>query len=122
MSKKKILIVEAEEHLLALESLLLTAKGYEVKGVMDGPSALELVASMKPDLILLDIMLPVMDGYEVCRQIKANDATRHIPVVMISAKKSNEDLVKGEQAGADCYITKPFKSARVIETIQKLLP
>ena len=76
---------------------------------------------MKPDLILLDIMLPVMDGYEVCRQIKANDATRHIPVIMLSAKKSKEDLVKGEQAGADWYITKPFKSSMVIETIQRFL-
>ena len=121
MSKKKILIVEDEEHLLELESLLLSTKGYEVKGVLDGPSALELVASMKPDLILLDIMLPVMDGFEVCRQIKANEATRHIPVVMLSAKKSKEDLVKAEQVGADRYITKPFKSAMVIETIQRLL-
>ena len=121
MSKKKILIVEDEEHLLELESLLLPTKGYEVKGVLDGPSALELVASMKPDLILLDIMLPVMDGFEVCRQIKANEATRHIPVVMLSAKKSKEDLVKAEQVGADRYITKPFKSAMVIATIQRLL-
>jgi len=121
MSKKKILIVEDEEHLLELESLLLSTKGYEVKGVLDGPSALELVASMKPDLILLDIMLPVMDGFEVCRQIKANEATRHIPVVMLSAKKSKEDLVKAEQVGADRYITKPFKSAMVIATIQRLL-
>jgi len=119
MSKKKILIVEDEEHLLELESVLLTTKGYEVKGAMDGPSALELVASMKPDMILLDIMLPVMDGYEVCRQLKANDATRNIPVIMISAKKSKEDLVKGEQAGADWYITKPFKSVMVIEAIQR---
>ena len=117
----KILIVEDEEHLLELESLLLSTKGYEVKGVLDGPSALELVASMKPDLILLDIMLPVMDGFEVCRQIKANEATRHIPVVMLSAKKSKEDLVKAEQVGADRYITKPFKSAMVIATIQRLL-
>jgi twitching motility two-component system response regulator PilG len=121
MTKNKILIVEDEEHLLALESILLTTRGYEVKGVLDGPSALESVASMKPDLILLDIMLPVMDGYEVCRQIKANEATCHIPIVMISAKDSAEDLVKGEQAGADGYITKPFKSLRVIETIQRLL-
>jgi len=117
----KILIVEDEENLLELESLLLSTKGYEVKGVLDGPSALELVASMKPDLILLDIMLPVMDGFEVCRQIKANEATRHIPVVMLSAKKSKEDLVKAEQVGADRYITKPFKSAMVIATIQRLL-
>ncbi len=121
MSKKKILIVEDEEHLLELESLLLTTNGYEVIGVLDGPSALELLASMKPDLILLDIMLPVMDGFEVCRQIKANEATRHIPVVMLSAKKSKKDLVKAEQVGADWYITKPFKSAMVIETIQRLL-
>ena len=106
---------------MELESLLLSTKGYEVKGVLDGPSALELVASMKPDLILLDIMLPVMDGFEVCRQIKANEATRHIPVVMLSAKKSKEDLVKAEQVGADRYITKPFKSAMVIATIQRLL-
>jgi len=119
--KKKILIVEDEENLLRLESILLASRGYEVKGVMDGPSALEAVASTKPDLVLLDIMLPGVDGYEVCRQIKANEATRHIQVVILSAKKSNEDLVKGEQAGADWYITKPFKSAMVIETIQRFL-
>lgn len=119
--KKKILIVEDEPELLKLESILLASKGYEVKGVMDGPSALEAVASTKPDLVLLDIMLPGIDGYEVCRQIKANEATRHILVVMLTAKRSNEDLLKGEQAGADGYITKPFKSAMVIETIQRLL-
>jgi len=121
MTKKKILIVEDEENLLRLESILLGSRGYEVKGAIDGPSALESVASTKPDLVLLDIMLPGIDGYEVCRQIKANEATRHIPVVMLSAKKSKEDLVKGEQAGADWYITKPFKSAMVIETIQRFL-
>jgi len=119
--KKKILIVEDEEILLSLESILLTSKGYEVKGMKDGPSALEAVASTKPDLVLLDIMLPGIDGYEVCRQIKANELTRHIPVVMLSAKKSKEDLVKAEQVGADWYITKPFKSAMVIETIQRFL-
>ena len=119
--KKKILIVEDEEALLRLESILLAMKGYEVKGVMDGPSAVDAVASTKPDLVLLDIMLPGLDGYDVCRQIKANEATRHIPVVMLTAKNSNEDRVKGEQAGADGYITKPFKSAMVIETIQRLL-
>ena len=119
--KKKILIVEDEESLLRLESILLSSRGYEVKGVTDGPSALEAVASTKPDLVLLDIMIPKIDGLEVCRQIKANEATRHILVVMLTAKKSNEDLAKGEQAGADGYITKPFKSAMVIETIKRLL-
>jgi CheY-like chemotaxis protein len=121
MTKKKILIVEDEENLLKLTSLLLTTKGYEIKGVMDGPSALEAVASTKPNLVLLDIMIPIIDGYEVCRQIKANELTRHIPVIMLSSKKSKEDLVKAEQVGADWYITKPFKSAMVIETIQRFL-
>ncbi len=121
MSKKKILIVEDEESLLKLESILLTSRGYDVKGVADGRAALESIATAKPDLVLLDIMLPEMDGFEVCRQIKSNEVTRHIPVIMLTAKKSREDMIKGEQVGADWYITKPFKSAMVIETIQRFL-
>ena len=121
MSKKKILIVEDEESLLKLESILLTSRGYEVKGVADGQAALDAVGAMKPDLVLLDIMLPEIDGFEVCRQIKSNEATRHIPVIMLTAKKSREDMARGEQVGADWYITKPFKSAMVIETIQRFL-
>ena len=121
MTKKKILIVEDEETLLQLQTILLTTKGYKVEGVMDGQAALEAVAAMKPDLILLDIMLPKIDGFEVCRQVKANDETRHIPVIMVTAKKSKEDLLMGEQVGADWYITKPYKSAMVIETIQRFL-
>ena len=119
--KKKILVVEDEESLLKLQSILLTIKGYKVEGVMDGQAALEVVETMKPDLILLDIMLPKIDGFQVCRQVKANEATRHIPVIMLTAKKSMEDRVMGEQAGADMYITKPYKASIVIETIQKLL-
>ena len=75
----------------------------------------------KPDLVLLDIMLPEIDGFEVCRRIKADDATKHVPVVMLTAKKSREDMARGEQVGADWYITKPFKSAMVIETIQRFI-
>ncbi|NOR49465.1 MAG: response regulator [Desulfuromonadales bacterium] len=121
MTKKKILVVEDEESLLKLQSILLTIRGYTVEGVMDGQAALEAVETMKPDLILLDIMLPKIDGFEVCRQVKANEATRYIPVIMLTAKNSKEDLVMGEQAGADLYITKPYKSSMVIETIQRLL-
>ena len=122
MIKKKILVVEDEESILRLQTILLILKGYEVEGVMDGQAALEAVETMNPDLILLDVMLPKIDGFEVCRQLKANDETRHIPVIMVTAKKSKEDLLKGEQVGADGYITKPYKSAMVIETIQRLLP
>jgi DNA-binding response OmpR family regulator len=72
-------------------------------------------------LVLLDIMLPDIDGFEVCRRIKSNNDTKHIPVVMLTAKKSREDMARGEQVGADWYITKPFKSAMVIETIQRFV-
>ena len=79
--KKKILVVEDEETLLQLQTILLTMKGYEVEGVMDGHAALKAVAAMKPDLVLLDVMLPKIDGFEVCRQLKANEGTQHIPVI-----------------------------------------
>jgi len=121
VAKKRILIVEDEESLLKLESILLTSRGYDVKGVTDGQAALDAVTSSKPDLVLLDIMLPVIDGFEVCRRIKSAEATRHIPVIMLTAKKSREDMARGEEVGADWYITKPFKSAMVIETIQRFL-
>ena len=121
MTKKKILVVEDEESLLKLESILLSSKGYEVHGAVDGQAALDAIDKVKPDLVLLDIMLPVIDGFEVCRRIKSNSANKHIHVVMLTAKKSREDMARGEQVGADWYITKPFKSAMVIETIQRFI-
>ena len=119
--KKKILVVEDEETLLELESILLTVKGYEVEGVMDGQTALEAVAVMKPDLVLLDIMLPKIDGFEVCRRVKANEGTQHIPVIMLTGKKDKEAFAMGEEAGADWFLTKPFKSAMLIESINRFL-
>lgn len=121
MAKNKILIVEDEESLLKLESILLSSKGYNVTGVMDGRAALEEVRLNRPDLVILDIMLPEMDGFEVCRQIKENPDTRHIPVVMLTAKKNSQDFARGQQVGSDAYITKPFKSSKVLDTIQELL-
>jgi DNA-binding response OmpR family regulator len=121
VAKKKILIVEDEESLLKLESILLTSKGFDVRGVANGRAALESLQQDPPDLVLLDIMLPEMDGFQVCRNIKQNPQTRHIPVIMLTAKKTREDMERGREVGADCYITKPFKSAMVIETIQRYL-
>jgi DNA-binding response OmpR family regulator len=121
MGKNRILIVEDEESLLKLESILLSAKGYIVTGVMDGKSALKEISVHKPDLVLLDIMLPGMDGYEVCKLIKDNPETAHIPVVILTARKSSQDYDRGREVCADAYITKPFKSALVIETIVGLL-
>ena len=121
MAKQKILIVEDEESLLKLESILLTSKGYDVRGVSNGREALDAIAEEKPDLVLLDIMLPEIDGFEVCQRIKDDPATKEIPVIMLTAKKSREDMARGEKVGADWYITKPFKSVMVIETIQRFL-
>lgn len=119
--QKKILIVEDEESLLKLESILLTTKGFVVQGVANGDAALEAIAEAPPDLVLLDVMLPGLDGFEVCHQIKSNPQTRQIPVILLTAKKSPEDLARGKAVGADQYITKPFKSSMVVAAIESLL-
>ncbi len=121
MKKNRILVVEDEESLLKLESILLSSKGYNVTGVMDGKSALEEVMAHRPDLVILDIMLPEIDGFEVCRRIKENPATSDIPVIMLTAKKNSQDVARGTEVGASAYLTKPFKSAKVIEVIEELL-
>lgn len=119
--KFRILVVEDEESLLKLESILLSLRGYEVTGVTDGAEALEEIGRNRPDLIVLDIMLPGMDGFEVCRRIRENPDTREIQVVMLTAKKSTQDYAKGMECGANAYITKPFKSSKVMDVIEELL-
>lgn len=121
MSSHRILIVEDEESLLKLESILLTSRGYHVRGVTDGVAALKEIAENRPDLVLLDIMMPGIDGFEVCRRIKEDPLTSSIPVVMLTAKKSSMDQARGVQVGADAYITKPFKSVKIIDVIDGLL-
>jgi len=121
MEQRKILIVEDEVSLLKLESILLTTRGYKVSGVTDGLKALEEIRKDMPDLVLLDIMIPGIDGFEVCRRIKADPVTANLPVVMLTAKKSSADHARGVEAGADAYITKPFKSAKIIEIVEELL-
>jgi twitching motility two-component system response regulator PilG len=121
MQKKRVLIVEDEESLLKLETILLTVKGFEVVGVLTGHDALKKVTAEPFDLILLDIMLPDIDGFEVCSRIKKDPRTTGIPVVMLTAKRTPEDHERGTVSGADAYLTKPFKSAMIIEVIEKLL-
>jgi len=122
MENHHILIVEDEESLLKLESILLSSKGYKVTGVRDGLAALNEIEKNRPDLILLDIMMPGIDGFEVCRRIKENPDTRDIPIIMLTAKKSTADQARGAEVGADAYITKPFKSLKIIDVISSLLP
>ena len=121
MSKQKILIVEDDVSLLKLESILLTTRGYQVCSKDNGKDALECVEKEMPDLVLLDVMLPGVNGFEVCRQIKSNPLTSHILVVLLTAKRAREDVAMGKEVKADGYITKPFQTAMVIKTIQELL-
>lgn len=121
MAKKSILVVEDEESLLKLESILFTSKGYDVTGVRDGRAALEALAQSRPDVVVLDVMLPGPDGFEICRAIKDDPETSDIPVVILTAKKSSMDLERGRTAGADAYLTKPFKSVKVLEVIEGLI-
>jgi len=121
MQKKRILIVEDEESLLKLETILLTVKGYEVSGAITGGDALNKLSEKKIDLILLDIMLPDIDGFEVCCRVRKDPRFCGIPIIMLTAKKSPDDQERGVACGADAYLTKPFKSAKIIEVIEKLL-
>ncbi len=120
-AKAKVLIAEDEESLLKLICLILASKGYDVKGVTNGQAALEAAANQNPDLVLLDVSLPGVDGMEVCRRIKCAAQTKNLPVIMLTARTNPEDRARGEAVGADCYITKPFKSAFIVDTVQKFI-
>lgn len=121
VKRNRILIVEDEESLMKLESIILSSKGYSVTGCPDGTSALAEIARNPPDLVILDIMLPDIDGFEICRRIRSHPASSLLPVIMLSARKNSQDIERGVQAGADAYITKPFKSAQLVATIERIL-
>ena len=121
MSKGKVLVVDDEIYIVHILDFSLGMEGYEVVTALDGEQALERIESDKPDMIVLDIMMPKLDGYEVCRTIKSNPATRHIPVILLSAKGRNVDQKMGFDVGADDYITKPFSPRKLVERINQLL-
>jgi len=113
MAKERILVVDDEEDILELVRYNLTREGYRVVGALSGEAALKKARLEALDLIVLDLMLPGIDGLEVAKKLKANEKTRHIPIVMLTAKGEEADIVTGLELGADDYITKPF-SPRVL--------
>ena len=119
--KNRILIVEDEESLLKLETILLTVKGFEVIGAVTGKMAIEKIGVEEFDLVLLDIMLPDVDGFVVCLQLRMDPRTASIPIIMLTGKKSQSDHDKGLLCGATSYFGKPFKSAMIIDEINRLL-
>ncbi len=113
MAKQRILVVDDEDDIRELVSYTLKRENYDVLSAADGETALDKARTRRPDLIVLDLMLPGMDGLEVCRRIRQDDETKNIPVVMLTAKTEESDEVIGLGVGADDYITKPF-SPRVL--------
>jgi two-component system, OmpR family, alkaline phosphatase synthesis response regulator PhoP len=118
---RKILIADDEPNIVAAIEFLLTQRGYEVHTAQDGSEALGLVASVVPDLVLLDVMMPQMSGYEVCQNIRKRDEWRGIKIVMLSAKGRDAEVVKGLALGADLYVTKPFSTRELMAKIEQLL-
>ena len=118
---KKILVVDDERNIVRLIEVNLTQYGYEVVTAFDGVEALEKVERGKPDLIVLDVMMPRMDGFEVLRTLKANPATAEIPVVMLTAKAQDADVVRGWRSGVDMYLTKPFNPLDLLTHVKRIL-
>ena len=121
MVKERILIVEDEKDISELLEYNLQSEGFVPVKAFDGNEALEMVKKERPDLILLDIMMPEMDGRDVCKALKRDEKTRHIPVVMLTAKSEESDVIVGLELGADDYIVKPFSPKVLISRIKAVL-
>jgi DNA-binding response OmpR family regulator len=121
MAKPRVLIVEDEPHIVLSLEFLLQREGYETAAAADGEEGLALVRRLRPDVVLLDIMMPRRNGYEVCQAIKADPELRRIPVIMLSAKAQEVEVLRGLELGATAYIAKPFGNAEVLEAVRAAL-
>ncbi len=121
MQKPMVLVVEDEASLVAMLRYNLEKQGFDVEEAVDGQEAIARIAESPPDIVLLDWMLPVMSGIEVCRQIRRRPATRDLPVIMVTARSEDQDAVRGLNTGADDYITKPFSMDALLARMRALL-
>lgn len=121
-NSRRVVYIEDDQEMIDLVVLILTRRGYQVKGAHGGRNGLELIFQDPPDLVLLDLMMPGMDGWEVYQQLKANEKTRHIPVIIVTAKAQAIDRVLGLHiAKVDDYIAKPFRPQELVDSIDKVL-
>ncbi len=121
MAGEKILIIDDELHIVELLRYNLEANGYKVNFSLNGREGLNIAFDKKPDLILLDIMLPELDGFDVCKEIKRNKETESIPIIMLTAKGEEFDKILGLELGADDYITKPFSVRELLARIKAVM-
>jgi two-component system response regulator VicR len=118
----RVICVEDEAEMIDLIRLILSRKGFEVIGANGGKQGLEMIREQKPDLVLLDLMMPDMDGWEVYQQVKADEATRDIPVIVVTAKAQSIDKVLGLHiAKVDDYISKPFSPQELMDSVEQVM-
>jgi DNA-binding response OmpR family regulator len=120
--KKKILIIDDAPEIVTILEDLVEAFGYQSVSAPDAELGLEKLAHEKPDLILLDLMLPGMDGFEFARKVKGDESTKNIPIIAVSVLREEEHRKRGQEAGMDDYVTKPFDPKDLVARIKKLLP
>jgi two-component system alkaline phosphatase synthesis response regulator PhoP/two-component system response regulator VicR len=117
---KKILAVDDERHIVRLVQINLVKEGYEVITASNGREALEKAKAEKPDLVVMDVMMPEMDGFEALEKMKADPETASIPVIMLTAKAQDADVFSGWQKGADLYLTKPFNPSELLTFVKRI--
>jgi DNA-binding response OmpR family regulator len=121
MGKHKILIIEDDKDIVEMLDYNLKEEGYDTISALNGEEGIALAGKERPDLIILDIMLPIMDGFEVCRTLKKDDRVAHIPIIILSAKSQETDKIVGLELGADDYVTKPFSPRELIARARAIL-
>ena len=118
---KRILIADDEPNIVISLEFLMKREGHAVSVARDGPSALEAIRTAKPDLVLLDVMMPGLSGFEVCQAVRGDEALAGVKILMLSAKGRDTDIAKGQALGADAYMTKPFSTKELAEKVRELL-
>ncbi|MFW5868220.1 MAG: response regulator transcription factor [Armatimonadota bacterium] len=117
---KKILVVDDERHIVRLVEVNLSRAGYDVETAYDGVEALEKVKDTDPDMIVLDVMMPRMDGFEVLKRLQADSDTQDIPVIMLTAKAQDADIFRGWSSGVSSYLTKPFNPRELLTFVERI--
>jgi DNA-binding response OmpR family regulator len=121
MSQKRILLIEDEQDMAVMVSIRLESAGYYVRLVKDGREGFDIAKRDMPDLILLDIMLPSMNGYDICSALKVDKRCKKIPIIILTARAQKEDIERGFKSGADAYIVKPFDPEYLLARIGELI-
>lgn len=121
MTRKKILLVDDADTILMMERMILNKSGYDLITAKDGQEAIAKAVTERPDLILMDVVMPRMNGFEACKQLKQQDETKTIPIVMITTRGEEENVETGYESGCDDYITKPLNGLEVLTKVKNYL-